>query len=244
MNRRLIQLQRHSLAAIAMLFIVALMSPTGAVAAPKCGTPPCGGGGGNGGNEPTDSGASYQIDVYFGGNADPDGTAVNVDGSGNESRPKIGNTDMVLDLDQMRAAMVLASGDDEDTFLCVFGGFMETKTDSELGEFGVTTAKRPKNNTTFTYITASFWNFTVNGSVYFLVFGPDGDASIGDGGELDDIIRDEDNWPPTESGDENSNFMSGNYLELQVINGPAKKGPCDGLEIKLDWIIVVTKEPV
>jgi len=207
-----------------MLFIVALMPGATTLAGPPdaqgCHTHKDCGVGNN-----DDSSASYKIAVYFGGNTAPDGEASGVEGSGNESRPKIRNT-IMEDLNLTEMSMVLGAECE-----AVFGNV--TMID---GEFGFSTSKIPKTSLTFTYITASFWNFTVNGSVYFLVFGPDDD---------DAAIGDEENWPPT--GDEypgNENYMSGNLLELKVINGPAKKGPCDKLLIELDWEIVVTKEPV
>ncbi len=231
MNRRLIRLQRHSLPAIAMLFIVSLMSPTGAVAAPSCeknpNHPNCddGSGGSNGGGD----GDLYTVDVYFGDDVVHAGGADHVEGTGNKSRPKIGDANMILDLSLMGTQL----GDE-----CAGEFGINERVDGPFfdGEFAAQTARRPQNSPTFTYITASFWNFVspdVNGSTYFLVFGPGDDGTI----------INQDNWPP--AGDEfpeNENYMSGNWLELQVVNGPAKRGPCDKLRIPLAWKIVVTKE--
>jgi len=215
-----------------------LMSPTGAVAGPdclrhpnhkSCSDPP---------DPVDDSSASYEIAVFLGDLALPSGTAENVDGSGNESRPKIGNTIMKdFDLTEMRNAMATAASPTypyTNGYLCQDGDFNSTGIEITAadGEFGFSTSTIPKTSLTFTYITASFWNFTVNGSNYFLVFGPDED---------DPEIGDEGNWPPDGvSGD--SNTMLGTLLELKVINGPAKKGPCDKLTISLAWEILVIKE--
>ena len=218
MNTRWIQLQRHSLSAIAMLMIVSLMSPTGAVAAPKCDTPPCGGGGGGGGK----SSDLYTVDVYFQSfSQEPDakyfvGGATNVDGSGNKKRQKIGDASMNLGLTRMSTMLGDACSEE-------FGSVDEID-----GEFAIGTARLSKSGDLLTYVTASFWNFTVNGSAYFLVFGPDGDASIADS----------ENWHPANSGD--VNFVYGTSLELQVVSGPAKNGPCDKLNISLAWNIRVT----
>ncbi len=221
MKRHLIELKRHSLAAIVLLFIVSLMSPTGAVAAPpscdeKPNHPKCGGGGDDGGGK---SSALYTVDVYFGDEVVFAGGATSVDGSGNKKRQSIGDVDMNLDLTQLSSAL---EGNDCETDF----GIVNTIE----GEFAIGTARLSKSGE-ITYVTASFWNFTVNGSVYFLVFGP------GDDGTIDD----EGNWHPAgDTGDDN--FLYGDYLELQVINGPAKNGPCDRLNITLAWNILVTKE--
>ncbi len=230
MNRHLIRLQRHSIAAIVMLFIVTLMPGATTWAGPPdaqgCHThKDCG-------STEVDSGAMYTVEVKFwddgayvrAGWADP------VDGSGNESRPKIGNTDMQLNLTEMSLAMMDAGPGSE----CLNSGDFASNVTMLNGEFGVSASTRPKTSTDgFTYIAASFWNFTVSGSVYFLVFGPEGNAKIPDQGEG--------RWPPDgASGD--SNTMLGTLLELKVINGPAKKGPCDKLTISLDWEVLVTKK--
>jgi len=206
-----------------MLIIVTLMSPTGAVAAPpscddKPNHPNCdsGGGGGGGGN----SGDLYTVDVFFGNSVAPDGGAINVDGSGNKKRQKIGEVNMNLYLTQMSTVALLGAD-------CL-NDFASNVTDID-GEFAISTARLSRSGD-LTYVTASFWNFTVNGSVYFLVFGPDDDGTIAD----------PNNWHPADPGDENS--LSGAFLELQVVNGPAKNGPCDKLPIELDWLISVTKE--
>ncbi len=105
------------------------------------------------------------------------------------------------------------------------------------GEFAIGTARLSSKSDEITYVTASFWNFVatdLNGddSIYFLVFGPDGDGTI-DKPDLED-------WPPANSGE--SNFLSGYWLELQVTSGPAKTTSCHRLRITLDWKIEVTKE--
>ncbi len=238
MNRHLIRLQRHSLPAIAMLFIVALIIPTGAVAAPpSCEDKPkrCeGGGGGGGGDKSSDL---YTVEVFFRealseDSFEPVGGASGVEGSGNKKRQSIGDVDpMNLDLKQMIAAM-------DGECAAIFDD--EKLEPFSVGEFTIGTARLDSKSDDITYVTAAFWNFTVDESNYFLVFGPDGDGWIGDIHDEDPEEDPEDNWPPANSGE--SNFLSGYWLELQVTSGPAKTTSCHRLRITLDWKIFVTKE--
>ena len=167
--------------------------------------------------KPDDGSALFTVKVFF--NGIESGTAVNVEPGGNETRPKLKPTDMGLELDSMGTAI----------------GTTECKTmfGFHYGQFAVETAKIPKSSENFTFVTASFWNFAASDasgdvSIYSVIFGP------GDDG----VIDDEANWLPA-SG---SNFLDGKDLRLDVQTGPAKKGPCDKLEISLDWKIVVTKQ--
>lgn len=164
------------------------------------------------------SSALFTVEVFFDPSENSSGSAVNVEPGGNETRPKLKPTDMGLDLTSMGTAISLSSCE-------TMFGFQH------MGQFAVATAKIPKSSEHFTFVTASFWNFAVGDSIYFVTFGP------GDDG----VIDDEANWLPAgDTGD--SNFLDGQNLRLSVQTGPAKNGPCDKLEITLDWKIVVTKQ--
>ena len=201
------------LTAIALLTVVTLMSPMSAVAAPSCEKNPNHASCDDTGSESDDL---YTVAVYFEGILI--GAAANVEGGGNESRPKIGEATLDLDLTQM----VMAADPD---CVTVIGNL----TIVEDGRFVVLTARIPKSGP-FTFVTASYWGFKVNNSAYTVIFGPDDD------GEIDN----EDNWPPASSGD--VNFLTGEKLLLQVGNGPDNRGACDDLIIPLSWKIIVTKE--
>ncbi len=199
-----------------------------------------------GGNTGGKSSDLYKVEVFFwqelfGGTFEAVGDADHVEGSGNQKRQSIGDVDpMDLDLTQMIAAMDDARDDDGAGEECaaIFAG--EISNQPSVGEFTIGTARLDSKSDKITYVTAAFWNFTVAESNFFLVFGPDGDGWIG---PIENDVEGA-NWPPGEPGEDNSNFLSGFFLELQVTSGPAKTTSCHRLKIELDWKIDVTKESV
>ena len=164
------------------------------------------------------SGATFTVEVFLDDGALTSvGSATDVKAKDSETRQSVGETTMTLNLNG------LETGDLEDgctsDFVLPPGGLVN-------GLFAISTAKIPKSSPTFTFVTADFFLFEVDGVTYGLTFGPDDDGEIA----VDT------NWLPTSP---DSNFITGTKLKLRVTKGPQKKGPCNGI-ITQGWKILVT----
>jgi hypothetical protein len=162
-------------------------------------------------------GGDFTVEVFFGANEMPDGTAHNVVGQSNGNRVRLRDAPM--------NSLVLTS-------LPLPAG-CNAMLGAPDGLFAISTAKIPKSSLTFTYVEANFFDFEAENVGYSLTFGPDEDGAIDD----------EANWLPTGvlGGDpDDSTNLTGEYLELKVQSGHGGDPDCDGV-MDLDWKITVTK---
>lgn len=161
--------------------------------------------------DPTPAG-TFTVSVFFGGSTVASGTQTNVVGTVNGNRRGLGETTMSLTLD------ILDTHLDRECAPFGFGMLMDKP-------FAVSTYKDPGSGE-FTYVEASFWDFTVAGKNYWLSFLPGTDGGI------------EGDFLP---GTGITASITGKQLTLKVQKGRDKKGPCN-VTLVQDWEITVKGE--
>ena len=152
---------------------------------------------------------TFTVEVFFDGNIDPAGSfpnAVAIRDLGLELGKEGGkNNTMTLNLGLVNTGLVC-----------------DTDFGSATGQFAIHVAKTPKSSPVFTLVSATFFNFEVNGDGVNRGLGfPKG------------TIDYEPNWLPA---DPKTNSMRGTALNLRG----EKNGPCNG-SITQGWQIRVTK---